>query len=634
METPLVIEESSNNRKLKIILLILIVIGLGSAAGIMYLKISGDSGEDINNSRDWLCGDGLCESGEGESCDNCRKDCGVCDSGDGDPVDKSECDDGKDNDGDGFIDLADSGCIDSKDDDESGESEGIDDSDPLVVQTNFGTVKGKEVGESYSWLGVPFASPPIGDLRFSYAVDPVSWSGVKETRNYVSPCAQLSSYPPKIKDSSEDCLYLYISVPKNREDGKLLPVVVNFHGGSNLYNSPQGDIKGNEDLFVRQNDDVILVSVQYRLGPLGWMPHPAFTDEAGSSGNYGLSDIDKSLEWVQNNIASFGGDPDKVLARGGSSGSINMCAIFASAKGEGKFNSVWMQSWPCVAASRNQKEQSQGVLLSDAIGCTGSNSQIRTCLRNKPWKEIQEMPLTLPEGAFGGSNPVYDPSDPFLKDNPLDIMKAGGQNSGSLIIGAQIHDSWRKGRNIKTNAEMIAKIELILSELVPSSELGESLDKLLAMYPADEQYPSINDKAYEIINDLLFHCPNRRIAMTASSTGTSAYWYIFRQAVVSPDTGNELTVFHGSINPFWNQQIRLGVTPYSISYSPTSGDLKVADYMLNYYTFAAATGNPSNSKSPSWPKVGSGNVLLVEASGGAVSGYHAEQCDYYDLLKG
>jgi para-nitrobenzyl esterase len=514
--------------------------------------------------------------------------------------------------------------------------------DPLLVQTASGAVRGKRVGEALVWLGIPYAKPPVGELRFRHAQDPEPWEGVREATRYPPPSAQ-GKNPVGIKPehSKEDSLYLNVFRPAEPAGEAPLPVVVWVHGGSNLYHSPVADTRGCEDLFVRQRRDVILVTIQYRLGPLGWLAHPALTAEAGSSGNYGLSDIIQALAWVRKNIRAFGGDPAKVLAAGGSAGSIDLCAVFVSPRARGLFNAIWMQSWPCVANPRALREERQGVPLAEALGCTGSPEEVRARLRALSAQEIQGVMPDLVEeseesgkghGGLGGFMPVYAPDDPFLPAHPLEIMREGKQNPGTLIIGAQIHDSWRRkhGPPPRTPEALREKLRDLLKPFTRDRDPGPIVEEILAMYPEET-----GDRFLVIANDLLFHAPNREIARTAAATGTPAYWYVFTYPLRHPKTGEELRVWHGSINPFWNQQIRLGKTGLHFEYSPSREDLAVAEMMLRFYTSAAATGDPTHPGSPAWPRVGpegEATPLLIGVPARTPEGYHRKQLDYFEGL--
>ena len=197
--------------------------------------------------------------------------------------------------------------------------------DSLVVETEHGRVRGKRVGKADAFLGIPYARPPLGDLRWRPPVPPARWADVRDARSYATAAAQRIPNPSGIREASEDCLYLNVIAPVQRSTDHPLPVMMYLHGGSNVQGSPTRFTAGVEDLMVGQRNNIVLVTVQFRLGSLGFLPHPALTAESehGSSGNYGFLDQIAALRWIHRNIRQFGGDPTRVTVFGGSSGSID-----------------------------------------------------------------------------------------------------------------------------------------------------------------------------------------------------------------------------------------------------------------------------------------------------------------------
>ncbi|HTR54740.1 MAG TPA: carboxylesterase family protein, partial [Kofleriaceae bacterium] len=202
---------------------------------------------------------------------------------------------------------------------------GCSSSDPLTVTTDSGDVHGKQVGQMREFLGIPYATPPVGDLRWRVPQPPAHWSKPLEATAYGNECAQTLSYAGPSYD--EDCLYLNVWVPPGAHD---LPVMVWLHGGAFIFGSG-GDKWYDGTQLASQ--DVVIVTLNYRLGALGFMTHPALDVEDPTyrtSGNYGLMDQLLALQWVQDNIAAFGGDPKRVTIAGESAGSIAVSAQMAS----------------------------------------------------------------------------------------------------------------------------------------------------------------------------------------------------------------------------------------------------------------------------------------------------------------
>jgi len=196
----------------------------------------------------------------------------------------------------------------------------------LVRDTTYGKIDGKVelTTGNLIWRGIPFAKPPVADLRFKAPREPDKWSGVRITKKYAAKCIQLSSFSKKVT-GSEDCLYLNITRPDTKE--KDLPVYVWIHGGSNETGSGRMDLS-----YFAKEANVVAVNLQYRLGPIGFFKHDALNtgDPMDDSGNYGLLDQIMALRWVQKNIASFGGDVNNVTIGGQSAGGTDVMALLTT----------------------------------------------------------------------------------------------------------------------------------------------------------------------------------------------------------------------------------------------------------------------------------------------------------------
>jgi para-nitrobenzyl esterase len=219
-----------------------------------------------------------------------------------------------------------------------------------TVNTAYGQLKGYVDQETLIWKGVPYASAPVDLLRWAPPKDPVPWNGVREAAKPAKKCTQLVTTEEWIRtgavdpDSSEDCLYVDIYRPEHPAHPDLLPVYVFIHGGSNNFGFA-GDYDGR---VLAKRSDVVVVNVQYRLGPLGWFFHPAVqtggTDQLADSGNFGTLDNVQALKWIQKNIQSFGGDPRKVTITGESAGAHNVMNMVVSPLGKGLFHRAMSES--------------------------------------------------------------------------------------------------------------------------------------------------------------------------------------------------------------------------------------------------------------------------------------------------
>ncbi|MCP4757192.1 MAG: carboxylesterase family protein, partial [Proteobacteria bacterium] len=216
--------------------------------------------------------------------------------------------------------------------------------DPTARTTTHGIVSGKKgSNDTWVWRGIPFAKPPLGELRWKAPRDPEPWEGVKKTVAFSKMCPQSGGLEGGLDKSSEDCLYLNIWRPRSNE--RDLPVYFWIHGGGNTEGSGIKFKGGN----LSRKANMVVATVNYRLGPLGWFAHPALRNGANAlddSGNYGTLDLIKSLEWVRDNISAFGGDPSSVTIAGESAGGWNVQSLLISPLAAGLFHGAVSQSGP------------------------------------------------------------------------------------------------------------------------------------------------------------------------------------------------------------------------------------------------------------------------------------------------
>ncbi len=216
---------------------------------------------------------------------------------------------------------------------------------------------------AHGWLNIPFAAPPVGDLRWRAPRPAATWDGVRDATAFSPRCAQISNrlnesegVKPGVILGSEDCLYLNVYAPPDAE-GKTLPVMVWIHGGANVW----GRASSYEGSRLALNEDVIIVTAQYRVGPFGFFAHPSLRDDAETdrdlAANFALLDLAASLEWVRDNIAAFGGDPSRVTIFGESAGGANVAALLASPFAEGLFHRAIIQSGSFDSATADLAER-------------------------------------------------------------------------------------------------------------------------------------------------------------------------------------------------------------------------------------------------------------------------------------
>ncbi len=297
------------------------------------------------------------------------------------------------------------------------------------------------------YRGIPYAAPPVGDLRWKPPQPVTPWKGIRESTEFTpmapQPFAPLNPFWGDIPESgmSEDCLYLNVATPA-RHKHERLPVLVWFHGGglTTGTNSPDGVYKyvGAEGGYLAAalpNHGVVIVTVQHRLGPIGYLAHPALSAESPhhTSGNYGQLDLIAALQWVQRNIAAFGGDPHKVTIFGQSGGGAKTSWLVGSPLAAGLFQRAKIEAGLSVSGTPLATAEGYGVNLAKALGITDTGAAGLAALRAKSWQDI----------IVAANTPGSGYTTTFAADNyalPTGNFMAGPHNDVPLIVGMAGND--------------------------------------------------------------------------------------------------------------------------------------------------------------------------------------------------
>jgi para-nitrobenzyl esterase len=339
-------------------------------------------------------------------------------------------------------------------------------SDSPEVQTLIGMVLGiSDANNTWTWKGIPYAAPPMGELRFKAPGDPSPWEDTLSAAEYGSECTQYSQTGEGLI-GSEDCLTLNVWRPQTNEQN--LPVYVWIHGGGNTVGTSGIDYQDGANLAAKSN--VVYVSMNYRLGPFGWLFNQALLDgdPVNDSGNYGTLDIIKSLEWIRDNIERFGGDPNNVFITGESAGGINVLSLLISPKASGLFHKAMSQSGLLAEIDLESAADFSDGLLPDILVAEGlaadpaaaaaalssmSNEEIRDVLVGaEPASLMAAIPpigsglLSMPILFADGHVIVENGSDSFAEGNyPNRVPLILGTNSGDVrlflfILGGDISE--------------------------------------------------------------------------------------------------------------------------------------------------------------------------------------------------
>ena len=498
-----------------------------------------------------------------------------------------------------------------------------------AVQTQWGLVRGLDNGGTFAYLGIPFAAPPLGALRWTAPIDHPSWQGERTTQSYPLKCPQQDQ--DGLVVGNEDCLYLNVWTPSSAIPGGALPVLVFLHGGGNSSGSTSEsltEVSSSIVLYDGQNlaesNEILVVTVQYRLGALGFLDHPSFLGENTQSlaGNYGLLDQIKALKWVQDNISQFGGDPDKVLLFGESAGALDTCMLLVSPAAAGLFQRALMQSGGCVAKPLSQG-LAEGLDLSRKVGCE-DDPDPASCLRNTAASTLvtavdtQSIVSGLVRMPFG---PTIDGL--LIPQEPLSALRAGQFNHLPFIIGSNA-DEMLPSVPEMTSAAYINAVHALLDPF------GSSFaSQALALYPIAPGYYSDGKSAFAAVaTDSQFTCPARRIARAVeTSQSEPVYRYFFSQALRFPFSS--YGAFHGLELAFLFQH--LSFPPF---YDPSAQEQYLMDAMGGYWSRFAESGNPNAYNVPMWPPYAAESDPILDLNYGIASGegLRTTKCDFWDTL--
>ncbi|MYA17318.1 MAG: carboxylesterase family protein, partial [Gammaproteobacteria bacterium] len=450
------------------------------------------------------------------------------------------------------------------------------------VQLDSGLVQGEVVeGTTIQvFRGIPYAAPPVGDLRWREPATVASWEGVRAARQFSNICHQGPALAAMTQEAlptrSEDCLYLNVWTGAIGHEAKQ-PVMVWIHGGGLTLG--WGHQRGYDGTHLA-SQGVVLVSINYRLGALGFLAHPLLTEEAGVSGNYGLKDQIAALEWVQRNIAAFGGDPDNVTIFGESAGGTSVHALIASSHAKGLVHRGIAQS-PWVTGSNY-------ALLDEALPTVGSASETGRQWVDTHFESIDsaaklrglsaEDLFTAQEAGYAVAVTI---DGDFMPDHAVNVYARGEQLDVPVIADTNTDEG-----TIFMNLLPFNTPEAFRAAM--QEGFGDHAATILELYPVTD-LGSLFGAKNQLITDTWFLQNTRNMLAGMANVSSKGWQYHFsRRAPQAPMLG----AFHG---------MEIGYAFGNLQADAATEDRALSEAMTRYWVQFATTGDPNVDGLPAWP---------------------------------
>lgn len=503
-----------------------------------------------------------------------------------------------------------------------------DDVERAVVETSAGAVRGTIEPGLRVFRGIPYAAAPVGPLRWQAPQAPTPWAGVRDATKPGVRCIQDIRRDPDFgRAAGEDCLNLNVWTPRGATPANKRPVMVWIHGG--------GFLNGSADIYdahwMTTQGDIVVVTINYRLGALGFLALDALNGDDtrdGDVGNYGLADQQAALRWVRDNIANFGGDADKVTIAGESAGAMSVCDHLAAPGSAGLYRSAILQSGPCQV----QADRATAVRVSDeyarGLGCVAP-AKVAVCLRGLPASRLQSAPLYVGFGDDRLTGPVTGTRR--LPQNPLTAATRRQLAEVPVLIG--------------TNGDeftMFVAVQYLQNNTLPpyrqmlAKTFGRDAAAVAAHYPLDRYGGQAGPAYAAAVTDSVFACPtNRLVAGMAPDAPVYAYEFNDRTAP-APDPLRRAPFPVGASHSLELRYL------FNVGGAPrlNPAQRKLADDMIAYWSEFVKTGSPNLPDHPEWPQVGAdaatGPLLSLQTGALSVTTDFAarHQCAFWASIPG
>jgi para-nitrobenzyl esterase len=491
-----------------------------------------------------------------------------------------------------------------------------------------------------NFKGIPFAAPPVGDLRWKPPQPVKNWEGARNADKFGPRCMQLPIYGDmnfRSNGMSEDCLYLNVWTPA-RSDKEKLPVLVYFFGGGFM----AGDgSEGRYDGESMAKKGMVAITVNYRLGVFGFFAHPELTKESPhhASGNYALLDQHAALEWVRQNVAAFGGDPKRVTIAGESAGSFSVSAQMASPLSKDLIAGAIGESGSILRAlSAVPLAEGEQAGVKFAAGLGKGDAPSLADLRAMTAEQLLEATAKPGLPRFMPTVDGY-----FFQKSPFEIYAAGEQAHAPLLAGTNSEESGYFaviGREKPT----VENYRKALERLYPGKA-----EEAFKLYPASNE-TEVMDAAQQLASDRFIGYSTWKWMDVATKTGGKpTYYYLYARPrpAMRPEMGDAQPGLAGGVvrgqqaaaNP--RPQSRGAVHSAEIEYAMgnldlnkvyawTQDDYKVSQVMQDYFANFIKTGNPNGKGLPNWPKFAEGQRIVIDVNTRAEADNARARCEFLD----
>jgi para-nitrobenzyl esterase len=490
--------------------------------------------------------------------------------------------------------------------------------DPQVVKTDLGKVQGKTIndGKVRAYLGLPYAAPPVGDLRWKAPEPAAKWKGTRDATKFGAHCAQNHVFDDMVfQDAgpSEDCLFLNIYVPADAKDTSKLPVMFWIHGGG--YSGGGSDEPRHNGDFLPLKG-VVLVTINYRLGVFGFLVTNELAQEAnGASGNYGLLDMIAALHWVNANIGKFGGDPKNVTIFGESAGSFAVSTLMASPMAQGLFAKAIGESGGAFPSALTLG----GGTVAEA---SKANEAWMAAIGAKSIKDLRAMTTdqVLEASKKKGMTGFAPDIDGRVLTEPVpDTYAAGKQAHVPLLAGWNADEGSFFAMRGMTAEQWKGMAQAMFKDRA---------EEFLKLYPGDTDAEALRS-AIDFGSDSFIAFGTWKWLEAQRKTGDSPVYRYHFELAATPSK------FHPGTFAFHSDDIEyvFGTLDTRPGWDVRPEDRTLSDQMMTYWTNFAKTGDPNGPGVPEWPKYGDDNSL-IHLNNPITSGPSTVRARYEFLLQG